>query len=98
MGETRNKSICKTPTIDSFAQLRIFDSLDTADQILNQSILVSRFPTNNLPQCCRLNKIRIGDFTGKSRYLTCPFLVLGMNTQCLGGDLFDVLVEDGWFD
>lgn len=65
-------------TVDSLTQFRVPDTLDTADEVLNHSILVTRLAANDLPQCCRLDEVFVGDFAGVGGDLSHPLFVVGV--------------------
>ena len=85
-------------TVDSLPQFGVLDTLNIADEILNDSFLVTRLAANDLPQRCRLNKIIVGDLTGIGGNLPGPLFVFGVQGQSSSTNSLLILVEFGRFD
>lgn len=85
-------------TINTLAQFRVLDALDAADEVLNDSVLVTWRAANDLPQLRGLYKVLVLDLTGVGCDVSRPFLVLGVQSQRSGAHSFLVLVELGGLD
>lgn len=56
---------------------------------------MSRFPTKDLPQSSRLNKVLVGDVARVSGDFSNPLLMLCVQAQCLGFDPLDLGIVFG---